>query len=54
MNFKPLYLKNFGSIKDIGMELFTEWVLPFEMISILLLISLIGVVVLAKREKENA
>ncbi len=54
MDFKPLYLKNFGSIKDIGMELFTKWVLPFEMISILLLISLIGVVVLAKKEKDHA
>jgi len=54
MNFKPLYLENFGSIKDIGMELFTEWVLPFEMVSILLLIALIGVVILAKREEEHA
>lgn len=51
MEFKPLYLQDFGSIKDVGMELYTEWVLPFEMISILLLIALIGVVILAKKEK---
>lgn len=51
MEFKPLYLHDFGSIKDVGMELYTEWVLPFEMISILLLIALIGVVILAKKEK---
>jgi len=54
MEFKALHLKEFGSIKDIGMELFTEWVLPFEMISILLLIALIGVVILAKSEEKNA
>ncbi len=53
MEFTPLHLKGFGSIKAVGMELFTRWVLPFEMVSILLLISLIGVVVLAKREKSH-
>jgi len=53
MQFSPLHLENFGSIKDVGMELFTQWVLPFEMVSILLLIALIGVVVLAKKEKSH-
>lgn len=53
MNFSPLHLENFGSIKDVGMELYTEWILPFEMISILLLIALIGVVILAKREASH-
>ena len=53
MQFSPLHLKNFGSIKDVGMTLFKEWVLPFEMISILLLIALIGVVILAKKEKSH-
>jgi len=53
MHFLPLHLENFGSIKDVGMELFKEWVLPFEMISILLLIALIGVVILAKKEKAH-
>jgi len=53
MKFSPLHLENFGSIKDVGMALFTQWVLPFEMVSILLLIALIGVVVLAKREKSH-
>ncbi len=50
MEFKPLRLHDFGSIKEVGMELYTKWVLPFEMISILLLISLVGVVILAKKE----
>jgi NADH-quinone oxidoreductase subunit J len=38
----------FGEVKDIGKELFLEWVLPFELISILLLVSMIGAVVIAK------
>ncbi len=50
MEFKPLHLHDFGSIKEVGMELYTNWVLPFEMISILLLIALVGVVILAKKE----
>ncbi len=53
MKFKPLYVHDIGSIKDIGMALYTTWVLPFEMISILLLISLVGVVILAKKEKGH-
>jgi len=46
-------LEDFGSIKDVGMKLFREWILPFEMISILLLIALIGVVILAKKEEGH-
>ena len=53
MSFKSLELKELGSIKEIGMQLYTKWVLPFEMISILLLIALIGVVILAKGEKAH-
>ncbi len=50
VDFAPLRLGNFGDIKALGLLLFDKWVLPFEMISILLLISLIGVVILAKKE----
>lgn len=53
MEFSILHLKDFGSIKDVGMELFNHWVLPFEMVSILLLIALIGVIVLAKKEESH-
>jgi len=53
ISFSPLHLQNFGTIKAVGMELFTEWILPFEMISILLLIALIGVVILAKKESSH-
>ena len=41
---------DFGKIKPLGMELFTHWLLPFELISILLLVALIGAVVLGRKE----
>lgn len=42
--------QNFGSPKMLAESLFTDFVLPFEIASILLLVALIGAVVLAKRE----
>ncbi len=51
MEFQTLHLQDFGSIKAVGLHLYSHWVLAFEMISILLLIALIGVVILAKKEK---
>ena len=41
----------FGKIKPLGMELFTQWLLPFELISILLLVALIGAVVFGRKEE---
>lgn len=46
-------INGFGSIAAIGRELFSKWVLPFEMISILLLIALLGAIVLAKKEQNR-
>ncbi len=45
--------KDFGSVKMLGSELFKNWLLPFEAISLLLLVALIGAVVMA-RKKERA
>lgn len=45
-------LENFGTIKDVGLMLFSKWVLPFELVSILLLVALVGSVTLAKKERE--
>ncbi|MBC7473984.1 MAG: NADH-quinone oxidoreductase subunit J [Candidatus Sericytochromatia bacterium] len=45
----PEVSQDFGTIHSVGMFLFTTYSFPFEVISILLLISLLGVVVLAKR-----
>ncbi|MFV0437131.1 MAG: NADH-quinone oxidoreductase subunit J [Desulfopila sp.] len=39
--------EGFGSVKAVGRILFAEWLLPFEIVSILLLVALVGAVVLA-------
>lgn len=39
----------FGTIKDVGLTLFSHWVLPFELVSVLLLVALVGSVTLSKR-----
>jgi NADH-quinone oxidoreductase subunit J len=40
----------FGSPEDIGLELFNNYLLPFEITSILLLVGMIGAIVLTKDE----
>lgn len=37
----------FGGVKEVGVLLFRQWLLPFEIVSILLLVALVGAVVLA-------
>ncbi len=44
---------DFGTLKLTGKILFSEWVLPFETISILLLVALIGGIVISKRGESN-
>lgn len=39
----------YGTVKAVGSELFTRYLLPFEAASILLLIGIVGAVLLAKR-----
>jgi NADH-quinone oxidoreductase subunit J len=39
-----------GSVKHLGQVLFSEYLLPFELTSVLILVAIIGVVVLAKRQ----
>lgn len=41
-----------GTAQHIGQMLFTEYLLPFEVISILILIAILGAVVLAQRELD--
>lgn len=43
---------NYGSPNGIGSELFTGYLLPFEITSVLLLVAMIGAIVLAKGEKK--
>jgi NADH-quinone oxidoreductase subunit J len=43
-------LVDMGSISQIGQALFSRYLLPFEITSVLILIAIIGVVVLARRQ----
>jgi len=52
---KDLLLTNtdFGDIGPIGIVLYTDWLVAFELISILLLVALIGSIVLAKKRTKR-
>ena len=52
---KNLNFPNGGteSVKQLGLVLFSEYLLPFEMTSVLILIAIVGVVVLAKRQASK-
>jgi NADH-quinone oxidoreductase subunit J len=54
---QTLSLQLFGggtrSVKYLGEVLFDQYLIPFEVTSVLILIAVIGVVVLAKRQPEN-
>jgi NADH-quinone oxidoreductase subunit J len=41
-----------GMVENLGQLLFTKYVLPFEMSSILFIAAMVGAVLLAKREKQ--
>jgi len=46
--------KAFGVPEKIGIELFTDYLLPFEVTSVLLLVAMVGAIVLTKgRRKAN-
>ncbi|TDW88025.1 MULTISPECIES: NADH-quinone oxidoreductase subunit J [Kribbella] len=42
-----------GSAKTVGTQIFKNWVLPFEVLSVLLLAALIGAIALSQRKKED-
>ena len=46
----PEVVKSFGHTELIGKAIFTDFLLPFEITSILLLVAIIGAVILAKKE----
>nr|YP_009252810.1 subunit 6 of NADH-plastoquinone oxidoreductase [Cymbomonas tetramitiformis]ANA56944.1 subunit 6 of NADH-plastoquinone oxidoreductase [Cymbomonas tetramitiformis] len=48
----PPFVPNTQSVVTIGRHVFSDFLLPFELMSILLLIALIGAVILAKREAD--
>jgi len=43
----------FGGVKEVGLVLFQDWLLPFEIVSLLLLVSLVGAVVLAGKRRSG-
>ena len=43
----------FGTIQEVGRVLYTQYLLPFEMVSLLLLAAIIGAVVLTRKEKGD-
>ena len=51
-NSPALPPETFGTVREVGKILFTEFVLPFEVASILLLVAMIGAVVLAKSKVD--
>jgi NADH-quinone oxidoreductase subunit J len=42
-----------GSVKDLGRVLFSEFLLPFEISSVLLLVAMVGAVMLGKEEEKE-
>ncbi len=44
----PSRLQAFGSIQALGETLYTKWLFPFEAVSLLLLVAILGAVVVAK------
>jgi NADH-quinone oxidoreductase subunit J len=47
-------LNQFGTTKAVGMLLFTGYLLPFEIASVLLLAAIVGAVILAKRRIDDS
>jgi NADH-quinone oxidoreductase subunit J len=45
--------EGFGSPASIGWELFNQYLLPFEVTSVLLLVAMIGAIVLTRQEKKR-
>lgn len=49
--FTPERIAQIGSVQAVGASLFTDFMLPFEITSLLLLVAIVGVIVLAKKRK---
>ncbi len=49
----PIVTPEFASPKNIGVTLFTQYLLPFEVVAIILLSATIGAIVLTKPEKKR-
>lgn len=45
--------EGYGSLKMMGSTLFSDWVLPFEIVSILLLVAMVGAIIIARKDPAN-
>jgi len=52
--FDPRGAVPLGRASSLGTQLFRYWVLPFEVLSVLLLAALVGAIVLSRRQRETA
>ena len=50
ISLSPIVANFTGNTAAIGKELYTRYMLPFEVTSILLLVAIIGAIVMAKKE----
>lgn len=44
--------EDYGSVETVGTSIFTDYILPFELTSVLILIAIIGVIVISKRSAD--
>ncbi len=51
--FTPERIAQIGSVQAVGASLFTDFLLPFEITSLLLLVAIVGVMVLAKKRVRS-
>lgn len=49
----PAVATDFGSVRHVGQLLFTDYLFPFEAISILLLVAIVGAVVVSRRRADR-
>ena len=45
--------EGYGTLKQVGGELFSHWVLPFEIVSVLLLAAMVAAIVIARKESAQ-
>jgi NADH-quinone oxidoreductase subunit J len=50
---EPASFSSANNVLEIGKAMFTTYVVPFEFISILLLVALVGAIILAKKEADD-
>lgn len=49
----PVLSTDYGSVAHVGKSLFTDYLYPFEITSVLLLVAIVGTVILAKKKLEE-